>query len=40
MWKHGYERFTEGNPGHPNSIASNLFSDMIIKEYEKLYNKR
>jgi hypothetical protein len=39
MFKHGYDRLTEGNPGHPNSIASDLFSDMIIKEYEKIYNK-
>jgi hypothetical protein len=39
MRKYGYERFTDGNPGHPNSIASDLFSDMIIKEYDKLYNK-
>ena len=40
MFKHGYDKFTEGNPGHPNSIASDLFSDMIIKEYDKLYNPR
>lgn len=33
-----YEYLTEGNPGHPNAIASDLFSDMIIKEYERLYN--
>jgi hypothetical protein len=39
MWENGIKLFTEGNPGHPNSIASELFSDMIIKEYEKIYNK-
>jgi hypothetical protein len=39
IFKNGYELLTDGNPGHPNSIASDLFSDMIIKEYEKIYNK-
>ena len=40
MFTIGYDELTEGNIGHPNSIASDLFSDMIIKEYDKLYNPR
>lgn len=39
MFDYGYDKLTEGNPGHPNEIAADLFSDLIIKEYEKLYNK-
>lgn len=39
MWTYGWKELTEGNPGHPNSKAADLFSDLIIKEYERLYNK-
>jgi hypothetical protein len=38
MFKYGYDKYTEGNPGHPNSLAADLFSDIIVTEYEKLYN--
>ena len=39
MFKYGYDKYTEGNPGHPNSLAADIFSSMIVKEYEQLYNK-
>lgn len=39
MFTVGFSKLTEGNPGHPNALAADLFSDLIIKEYEKLYNK-
>ena len=42
IWKDGNDenrRLTEGNGGHPNAIASKIFADYILKEYEKLYNK-
>lgn len=32
-------RLSEGNGGHPNAIASKIFADYILKEYEGLYNK-
>jgi hypothetical protein len=38
MFKNGYDGLTDGNPGHPNAIAADLFSNMIIQEYGKLYN--
>lgn len=38
MWDIDFKKLTEGNPGHPNEIAADLFSDMIIKEYERIYN--
>lgn len=38
MWELGWEELTKGNPGHPNGLASDIFSDLIIKEYDKLYN--
>lgn len=37
MHKINYDKLTEGNPGHPNSLAADMFSDMIIAEYKKLY---
>ena len=39
MFDYGFDELTNGNSGHPNSIASEIFSNMIIREYEKLYNK-
>jgi hypothetical protein len=38
MHEYGFKQLTEGNPGHPNSMAADLFSDMIINEYGKIYN--
>jgi len=38
MFEIDYKKLTEGNPGHPNELAADIFSDMIIKEYGKLYN--
>jgi hypothetical protein len=38
MHTHGHTKFTEGNPGHPNELAADIFSTMILKEYERLYN--
>jgi hypothetical protein len=38
MFKHGYNELTDGNPGHPNETAADLFSNMIITEYGKIYN--
>ncbi len=32
-----YDFFTEGNDGHPNENACEYFSELIIKEYDKLY---
>ena len=32
--------YTVGNGGHPNEYASEHFAKMILKEYERLYNKR
>lgn len=32
------EKYEKGNPGHTNELAANTISDMIIKEYDKLYN--
>jgi len=38
MREYGHDKMSEGNPGHPNELAADMFSDMIIKEYDKLYN--
>lgn len=38
MHDYDYNLLTDGNPGHPNSIAADLFSNMIITEYGKIYN--
>ena len=38
IFDYDYDILTDGNQGHPNSIASDLFSDMIKDKYEKLYN--
>jgi hypothetical protein len=32
-----YDRFTEGNEGHPNIYACDYFSDLIIKEIKEQY---
>jgi hypothetical protein len=36
--KPGNQKYEEGNPGHTNELGANVISDMIIKEYDKLYN--
>jgi hypothetical protein len=38
MNKFDYELLTDGNPGHPNLLAADMFSNMIIDEYKKIYN--
>jgi hypothetical protein len=35
-----YEKYTQGNDGHPNEYASNYYAKIILNEYERLYNKR
>ena len=37
--KPGNQKYEEGNPGHTNELGADYISDLIIKEYEKLYNK-
>jgi hypothetical protein len=32
------QKYEEGNPGHTNELGASIISDMIIKEYDKLYN--
>ena len=39
MFMNDYTKLTEGNPGHPNSIASDIYSDLIINEFKKIYNE-
>lgn len=34
----GNQKYEEGNPGHTNELGANVISDIIIKEYERLYN--
>lgn len=34
----GNQIYEVGNPGHTNELGADVISDMIIKEYEKLYN--
>lgn len=34
----GNQKYEEGNPGHTNELGANIISDIIIKEYDKLYN--
>lgn len=34
-----YEKYTQGNGGHPNEYASNYYAKIILNEYERLYNK-
>ena len=34
-----YEKYTQGNGGHPNEYASNHYAKLILNEYERLYNK-
>lgn len=36
--KPGNQKYEEGNPGHTNELGANYISDMIIKEYDRLYN--
>jgi hypothetical protein len=36
--KPGNQKYEEGNTGHTNELGANYISDMIIKEYDKLYN--
>jgi len=37
--KEGNHKYEIGNPGHTNELGANIISDMIINEYENLYNK-
>lgn len=37
--KEGNKKYEVGNPGHTNELGANVISDIIIKEYEKIYNK-
>lgn len=39
MFMNDYAKLSEGNPGHPNSIASDIYSDLIINEFKKIYNE-
>jgi hypothetical protein len=34
-----YNKYTQGNGGHPNEYASNYYAKIILNEYERLYNK-
>jgi hypothetical protein len=36
--KSGNRKYEKGNPGHTNELGASVISDMIIKEYDKLYN--
>lgn len=35
----GNQIYEEGNPGHTNELGADLISDMILKQYENIYNK-
>lgn len=34
-----YNKYIQGNSGHPNEYASNYYAKIILNEYERLYNK-
>jgi hypothetical protein len=38
--KPGNFKYEEGNPGHTNELGADYISNIIINEYEKLYNQR